>query len=324
MISRKQFKAINEERWKRTDRQLESLDQAKEITPDEARKLPSIFRKACQDLGFCEERVYGKQLTQTINHRVMSLYRHLYRDPKPFRPVHFYLRTFPGAFKSNLTLFWISAALFWVPFFATLALGEKGMVWYQAILGADNMHAMEQMYGHQGNAEDYLQREVGNDFMMFAYYIANNVGIDFQVFAGGLVCGIGTLFVTIYNGLMIGASAGYVNVAGDPMKFWTFVCGHSAFELVGINVATMAGLKMGWSLISPGQHSRGQAFVKGAREGLVLIGGAAMMTFFAAFIEGFWSAKPYEPTLKFVVSAVFWLITILYLSMGRKEWYERT
>ena len=122
-----------------------------EITPDEARKLPSIFRKACQDLGFCEERVYGKQLTQTINHRVMSLYRHLYRDPKPFRPVHFYLRTFPGAFKSNLTLFWISAALFWVPFFATLALGEKGMVWYQAILGADNMHAMEQMYGHQGN-----------------------------------------------------------------------------------------------------------------------------------------------------------------------------
>ena len=76
--------------------------------------------------------------------------------------------------------------------------------------------------------------------MMFCFYIWNNVAIDFRIFAGGIAAGAGTMFFLLFNGLHIGAAAGYVNVACDPESFWSFVAGHSSFELLGMVVAGVA------------------------------------------------------------------------------------
>ena len=323
MISRKQFEKSNETRWQEGERLVAHLDDKGELSAKEARELPANFRKVCQDLGLSGERLYGLALSSRLNGIVMGLFRHLHRSRTRLAPVRFLTRTFPGAFKHNLGLFWISVAFFWVPFFLLAFSGQNGLSWIQAILGPEGMRGMDAMYGKNGDALAHGRESHGSDFMMFTFYIMNNVGIDFRTFAGGIFFGIGTLFFTIFNGLSIGASAGYVHATGDPMKFWTFVCGHSAFELVGLHLSSMAGLRLGWGLIRPGQLTRMAALVKNARESLVLLGGAAVLTFLAAFIEGFWSAHPNSPTLKFTVGAVFWGLTILYLMSGRREWYER-
>jgi uncharacterized membrane protein SpoIIM required for sporulation len=323
MISRKQFQKMNEARWQESEQQIARLDGKGQLTPQEARELPAHFRKVCQDLGVAGERLYGLALSNRLNALVMGVFRHLHRSRKRMQPVRFLTRTFPGAFKHNLGLFWISVVLFWLPFFLLAFSGQWGLIWIQAILGPEGMQSMDAMYGKDGDALKHGRESYGSDFMMFAFYIQNNVSIDFRIFAGGIFYGIGTLFFTIFNGLMIGAAAGYVQATGDPMKFWTFVAGHSAFELVGLHISTMAGLRLGWGLVRPGQLTRMAALVKNAREALVLLVGAAVLTFFAAFIEGFWSAHPNPPTLKFAVGAFFWLLTAVYLISGRKEWYER-
>ena len=324
MISRKQFQKMNESRWQQSEEQASRLDKGKVgLSSQEVRELPSNFRRVCQDLGLSGERLYGMALSSRLNGVVMGLFRHLHRSPSRLTPVRFLARTFPGAFKHNLRLFWISAALFWVPFFVLLFSGNWGLSWIQALLGPDGMQSMDAMYGKDGDALKHGRATHGSDFKMFTFYIMNNVGIDFRVFASGIFYGVGTLFFTIFNGLYIGAAAGYVQATGDPMKFWTFVVGHSAFELIGINIATMSGLRLGWGMIRPGQLTRKAALVKNGKEALVLLVGAAILTFFAAFIEGFWSAHPNPSALKFAVGGVFWVLTILYLMSGRKEWYER-
>ena len=148
--------------------------------------------------------------------------------------------------------------------------------------------------------------------MMFAHYINNNVGIDFRLFAGGIFFGIGTIFFLVYNGLYFGAVVGYVDYAGEPELLWRFVAGHSSFELLGMLVVGMAGLKMGFSLLAPGQLSRGAALTRAGRDGLPLLIGGACMTALAAVVEGFWSAEPFPTNVKYAVGIAFWVLHGLY------------
>ena len=323
MISRRQFQNTNEQRWRENEQLVNRLDGKGGLTAKEAREVPAKFRKVCQDLGLAGERMYGVALSGRLNSLVMGVFRHLHRSPDRFQPIRFLTRTFPGAFKHNLPFFWVALALFWVPFFLLLFSGQWGLTWIQSLLGPEGMVQMDGMYGKDANTLEHGRGSYGSDFGMFGHYVMNNCGIGFRMFAGGILYGVGSVFFALFNGLSIGAAAGYVQATGDPMKFWTFVAGHSAFELIGLNIATMSGLRLGWGLIRPGQLTRMAALAKNARESLVLMGGGVILIFMAAFIEGFWSAHPNPAALKFGVGAFFWVVTIFYLMSGRKEWYER-
>ena len=177
---------------------------------------------------------------------------------------------------------------------------------------------MEAMYGSETDQIAHLRDKFGSNFMMFCFYIQNNVGIDFQVFAGGLVAGLGTIFFLVFNGLAIGGAAGYVNEALNPQAFWGFVAGHSSFELLGMVVAGMAGMRLGMGLLRPGRMSRAKSLAASAKEALPLIYGAAGMTTLAAAVEGFWSAQPLPVELKYGVGIGFWLLHAAYfLLLGR-------
>jgi uncharacterized membrane protein SpoIIM required for sporulation len=48
--------------------------------------------------------------------------------------------------------------------------------------------------------------------------------------------------------------------------------------------------------------------------------GAAAMLFIAALIEGFWSAQPFPPMVKYVAASILWLTVGGYLGFaGRSE-----
>ncbi|MEM9236799.1 MAG: stage II sporulation protein M, partial [Verrucomicrobiota bacterium] len=223
--------------------------------------------------------------------------------------------TFPATVRKEWRLFWICSAMFWVPFFGMMAMAHVNVDWIQSILGPEGMSQMEAMYG--GEAEDLHSRrsEFGSNFMMFGFYIQNNVSIDFRVFAGGIVAGLGTIFFTVFNGLYIGAAAGYANYACNPEAFWSFVSGHSSFELLGLVVAAMAGMRLGMGVLKPGRMSRSKAIVASAKQSLPLIFGAAGMTALAAVVEAFWSAQPTSAEMKYSVGIFFWVVHVAYFTL---------
>ena len=130
------------------------------------------------------------------------------------------------------------------------------------------------------------------------------------------MAGVGTVLLLLFNGLFIGAAAGYVNGFCNPESFWTFVVGHSSFELVGMVIAGVAGMRMGMGILQPGRLPRTRALMESARRALPLLLGAALMTALAAVIEGFWSAKDFPPMVKYVFGGFWWVVHVGYFLLA--------
>jgi uncharacterized membrane protein SpoIIM required for sporulation len=318
------FEKKNAPRWGEMDT-LMSAAERKQRDVD-VRSLPRLFRQVCADLALAQYRMYGDGLVRHLNERVIRGYKLMYRGRSVGleKCVVFLLVTFPQAIRREWRLFWLSNALFWVPFFAMMASVHFDITWAQSVLGQDGMASMERMYGGDSSSQiAHLRSEFGSNFLMFAHYIENNVGIDFRLFAGGILAGLGTIFFLLVNGVMIGASAGYANYACNPTSFWTFVSGHSSFELLGMCVVGMAGMRMGLGMLKPGRLPRSRALREATIQAMPLLFGGALMTALAAVVEGFWSARELPNGLKYGVGIAFWILHAVYFLGAGRGWQER-
>jgi len=307
------FEHKNAARW--TEYEV-LLAAAAKRNPDDPRvnELPRRFREMCLDLSLAENRMYGARITERLNALVIRGYERLYRARRGGleRFARFVTAGFPQAVRRDWKLFWLCNAAFWLPFLLMMFSESRDLRWIQAVLGADGMANMESMYGSQEEQISHLRSEYGSNFMMFCFYIYNNVAIDFRIFAGGILAGLGTLFFLLFNGVYIGAAAGYANHACDPVSFWSFVSGHSSFELIGMVIAGMAGMRIGLAILNPGRLPRPRALTAAARESLPLLYGAALLTTLAAAVEGFWSAQPVDPMVKYIVGIAGWVAHAVY------------
>lgn len=314
------FEHKNQERWCETERLIDSFEKGKPAAG--AERLPRRFRELCTDLALARSRMYGPQITERLNSLVIRGYEMIYRTRRDGlrRIGGFLAHGFPDAVRREWRLFWLCNLVFWLPFLAMLLSSQHDIRWIQSILGAEGMVNMEEMYSGKDRQIAHLREEYGSNFMMFCFYIYNNVAIDFRIFAGGMLAGLGTVFFLLFNGLYLGAAAGYVNHACNPESFWSFVAGHSSFELLGMVVAGMAGLRLGMAILNPGRLPRVRALVEASRRALPLICGAALMTFLAAVVEGFWSARELDSGIKYAVGIAGWVLHALYFGLAGRRW----
>lgn len=313
------FEHKNQERWAEYERLLTDLEGGR-IKPG-AGRLPRRFRELCLDLSLAESRMYGPRVTERLNALVIRGYELIYRTRRAGwqGAVAFLTAGFPQAVRREWRLFWLCNAVFWLPFLAMLVSSAHDIRWIQAVLGADGMVSMEQMYGGKEEQLSHLRSEYGSNFMMFCFYIYNNVAIDFRIFAGGMAAGLGTIFFLVFNGLHLGAAAGYVNHACNPESFWSFVSGHSSFELLGMVVSGMAGMRLGLAILRPGRLPRVRALAEAGKQALPLIYGAALLTTLAAVVEGFWSAQAIPTGVKYAFGITGWVLHAVYfLVAGRR------
>ncbi|MEM8955525.1 MAG: stage II sporulation protein M [Verrucomicrobiota bacterium] len=316
-MNRKQFEKENQSRWEELSRILHQLDEGQ--SPVDADKLPSLFRQVCNDLALAQYRMYGIRLCDRLNQLVIAGYKHVYHTVNAsFETfLHYFAVEFPRNVRREWRLFILALLLFWAPFGALILSAYVNPQWLQAVLAPESMEMVEGMYGKGERSQiEYVRDRFGSNFAMFGFYIFNNVRIAFITFAGGILCGLGTMFFLLFNGTFIGAVFGYVHFAGDTEKLYTFVAGHSAFELTGIILAGVAGLRLGLSIIKSTRFSRKHALAKGAREAVGILYGAATLIILAAFIEGFWSPQPFDPSLKYAVGIFFWVLLALYLFLA--------
>lgn len=314
-----QFEHENAHRWQRLEEVIDAVETKK--NHEDIERLPTLFRQTCHDLSVAQHRLYDTTLIDRLNRLAITGYRTLERRVSGGWE-HFarlIAVDFPQAVRAEKKLFWFNSLVFWVPFLFMAIWTPFDPEWAMRLLGPEGMVQMESMYGNHTSPDDYMREEFGSNFMMFAFYIYNNVGIDLRAFAGGLLGGVGSFIIVLFNGAHIGAATGYIHHACNPQTFYSFVAGHSAPELLGVVVAGMAGMRLGLSLIHPGPYDRRTALILGGRRALLLILGACAMTSFAAVIEGFWSANPMPPWIKYTVGGLIWTLTIAYLGFcGRR------
>lgn len=323
------FESQNASTWRAYDDWIRVLS-GKRTGPDAqgvslkelATEFPAAYRKICHHLALARARRYSLELENRLNQMALEGHQHLYRSrPQLFGSIlRFFSVSFPAAFRREWRCLLISALAFYGP---GLAMGLAVQIQPElafSVVDAQSIAQIETMYDPANSALG-RERQSDTDVYMFGFYIYNNISIGFQTFAGGLVFGLGTLFYLCFNGLYIGTVASHLTSIEYSHTFWSFVSGHSAFELTGIVIFGGAGLMMGYAAIAPGSRSRWHAIRDRAVEGLPLVVGGTLMLVAAAFVEAFWSSTTWpSASIKYAVGGVLWLSVGLYFWLfGRHE-----
>ncbi len=282
--------------------------------------LTDHYMLLCQHLSLAKQRLYDASLIARLNKLVLRLYRELYRYQKGDRlnPFSFLMHRLPYSIYQHRFFIIASLLMFVVPgLIAGLWVYLDGPAMY-SIMDAQDVRQIEQMYDSSARILG-RERESDTDIYMFGFYILNNISISFRCFAGGLLAGVGTLLVLFYNGLHIGSVAGYLTQLGFIDTFYPFVIGHGAFELTAIVFSGAAGLRMGYSIISPGSFTRVNALRIAGGQVIPLLYGIILMLVIAAFLEAFWSSSTSIPNaVKYSVGVFLWLLVILYSLSGKR------
>lgn len=286
------------------------------------RDFPAMYRQVCHHLSLARTRRYSIALQQRLNQLALDGHQHLYRTRTPFLSAigRFLASDFPKAFRTRWRYMLTATLVFYLPAIGmAIALQVEPDLIY-SLMEPAQVSQMEEMYD-PANRVLGRERQSDTDINMFGFYIYNNISIGFQTFAGGLLFGLGSLFYLLFNGLILGAVATHLTVMGFTETFWSFVAGHSAFELTAIVIFGGVGLMLGYGAIAPGQKARWHAIRDQAISGMPLVYGGTVMLVAAAFVEAFWSSTTWPPlVVKYSVGTILWLGVGLYFAlMGRDE-----
>ena len=192
----------------------------------------------------------------------------------------FFAATFPAAVWHARHFAAVAAALLLVP-----ALGFG--VWLAnspAAVEASAPAAVRQAYVER-DFEAYYSSGPATAFASEVF--TNNVRVAFLAFAGGIAFCLVTAVVLAVNGAGIGSVAGLFAAAGQSSKFWGLILPHGLLELTAVVVAGAAGLRLGWTLVDPGDRPRAVALVEEGRRAVVLVLGLIAVFAVAGAIEGF-------------------------------------
>jgi uncharacterized membrane protein SpoIIM required for sporulation len=169
------------------------------------------------------------------------------------------------------------------------------------------------------SAREALERadgSVANDLgspEMSAFIFRNNVQVAFLAFALGITLGIGTLFVIVQNAALIGVLAGGAVAAGKADIFLALVLPHGFLELLAICIAGGAGLRIGWSIVDPGDRLRATALAEEARDAVLVVVGVIPAFLIAALIEGFVTGRTGLPILEIALGAAVAAAYVVFL-----------
>lgn len=302
------------EKYQPTWLELESIFEQKTLEEDKLLEVPEMYRQLCNQLGLAKQRKYSSQVTDRLNRLATRGHHFLYENKRISRSrwLEFLTYGFPRALRQNLAYVVIATLLFFGPLLTMGLLVYTDSELVYSMMSSGQVRSFESMYDPDNEALG-RDRDAGDDLTMFGYYIKNNIGIGLTTFASGILFGIGAIFILVYNGLVIGSVAGYLTQAGYVETFYSFVAGHSSFELLAIVFCGAAGLRLGFALVSPGSWRRGDALKFAAKDAVQIVYGAALMLLIAAFIEAFWSSAAAIPVaVKYTVGLSLWGVLLAY------------
>jgi len=284
--------------------------------------FPTQFRKLCHHLSVARSRGYSHSLTQRLENLVFAGYQILYRRRPSFlvNVIYYLLIGFPQRVRTESTWVVMASCLFFIPLLLTLV----GLQFYPElvylVINSESLLELELMYQPGLDTVGRI-RDTATNIEMFGFYVFNNTSIGFKTFASGLFFGIGSAFFILYNGLHIGAAAGHLTYLGYTETFWPFVASHSALEISAIIFSGACGLKLGMSLVLPGQYPRSIALKNAATQCMHFMYGVAVMFILAAIIEAFWSSSTWlTADAKFSTGIGLWIIMLLYFCCAGRRY----
>lgn len=283
------------------------------LAHDEIDTLVRLHLRVSNHLAVARSHLHDPELVAYLSELVAGSVAVVYGSrPRSWRTaLHGLTRTFPAAVWHARHAIMLSAVVFLV---AAVTVGW----WLAATPAAIEASApddVRQEYVETAFAE-YYSSEPAVTFA--ARVFTNNAGVGALAFGSGIAFGVPTLFVLAFNGINVGVAAGLFHAAGDAATFYGLILPHGLLELTAVFVAGGAGLRLGWSVISPGDRPRAEAVAEEGRRSVVIVIALVAVFALAGIIEAFVTPAPWPTAARVGTGAAVWLGLVAWtVSAGR-------
>lgn len=120
----------------------------------------------------------------------------------------------------------------------------------------------------------------------------NNAWIAAQCVVAAILLGLPIPYILFQNALNVGVLAGVMFGAGRGDVFLGLITPHGLIELTAVFLAAAAGMRLGWSVIAPGDRPRGQVLAEQGRAVISVAIGLVAVLAVAGLIEAFVTPSP--------------------------------
>ena len=277
------FLAANQPTWDRLAKLTQRAGRrAGRLSPSELEELVRLYQRVSSHLSYARTYLGDPSLIARLTGLVAAAGAVVYGTrAKTWRTVgRFFTTTYPAAVYRARWFMLASALLLLVPAAVIgIWLGNSDQA-----LNAAAPEAVREAYIEDDFEEYYSSRPAGE---FAAQVTTNNIQVSVYAFAGGIAFCVLTALILVLNGANLGFALGLFIAAGEQPKFWGLIIPHGLLELTAVIIAGGAGLRLGWTLIDPGDRPRGAALVEEGRRAVSIVIGLFLAFIIAGLIEGF-------------------------------------
>lgn len=278
-----EFIARNSPSWQRLRELTErGRGRARHLSAAELDELVGLYQRTATHLSLARGRFADPALAASLTGLVARAGSIVYGTrPRTLRAaIGFFTDSFPGALWHCRWFVLVSALLLMVP---ALAVG----VWIAnspAALEASAPDALREAYVEE-DFEAYYSNLASTQFATTV--TTNNIRVGVYAFASGILLCLPTAYVLALNGANLGFAGGLFAAAGEQARFWGLILPHGLLELTAVFVAGGAGLRLGWTVVDPGDRRRSDALVEEGRRAMLIVLGLFVVFTISGLIEGY-------------------------------------
>lgn len=174
---------------------------------------------------------------------------------------------------------------------------------------------IEQLVNH--DFEAYYSENPAGSFALRVW--VNNAFIAVQCIAYAALLGIPIPYVLFMNALNLGVAAGFMFDAGQGGLFLGLITPHGLIELTAVFLAAAVGMRLGWTVIAPGDRPRLQVLAEQGRAVMSVAIGLVAVLLLSALVEALVTPSPFPTAVRIFIGVAVEVAFIGYVVyFGRK------
>ena len=307
------FVATHQYSWARLGELTELARRPRRLSPDQLDELVTLYQRTGSQLAHARVE-YGADdaIVGRLTFLVAEAHGIVYgrRETSPGRAVvRFVTLTFPAATWAIRRFIVVAALLTVVPWIVLTA-------WIGVSPDAFDLTADPAVTASyvDEDFENYYSSQPAQNFASQVFL--NNVRVGILAFAAGILLCVFTVLILVVNGANVGVAGGLFTHVGEWERFWGLILPHGLLEISAVIVAGAAGLRLGWSVIAPGDASRWDSVTAQGRDVGNVVVGLVIAFGVAGLIEGFVTGRPWPTSLRVGIGVLafvaFWGWTMVH------------
>ena len=303
------FLAVNQPTWDRLDVLLRKAGRRRlgRLSPSEVDELVTLYQRVSTHLSVARTTYRDPGLVIRLSQLVAAAGAVVYGSrPRTLRSIgRFFTATFPAAL-------WRIRAFILISFILTFAPAAGIGIWLAhspAALDAAAPSTVRAAYVDE-ESNHYYTDHPSAEFATKVF--TNNVEVAIFAFAAWILLCIPTALILLMNSINLGFAVGLFAAVGKLPLLLGLLAPHGLIELTSVIIAGAAGLRLGWTLIDPGDRRRRDALAEEGRRAVVLVFGTACTLLVAGLIEGFVTGSPLPTALRVGLGVAAEIAFVLY------------